>query len=246
MICPKCRHEKWAEDICPNCGLDQKKALLVMAEFTRESNRFTEASKLYDQFLQLVPEDLEAQKGKATCLYLEGLKDLDENKFQKADEAIIRILEKDWAWEKGHLSRVDLYFHFFKIEKLKKDYEGIATHDENKRIVCQKILEIIRLTSKFHETPPVVRTNISGRYQDFESFFKKYWIMIFGTSFLLWMIWVLAEMSRLAAENKKMIIVFVSFISGLGLLMLFFINIAILRKKSKQKTEKIDDIPKKN
>jgi len=246
LICPKCRHEKWTEDVCPNCGLDQKKALLEMAEFTRRLSRFAEASKLYDQFLQLVPGDLEAQKGKATCLYLEGLKDLDENKFQKADEAIIRALEKDWAWEKGHFSRVDLYFHFSKIETLKKEYEGIATRDENKKNICERILRIIQLTKKFHETPLVVQTEISGRYQEFGSFLKKYWIMIIGIPFLLGMIWGLAEMSRSVDENKKTMIVFMSFTLGLGLLMLFVANIVTLRKKSKQKTEKIDDNAKTN
>lgn len=246
MICPKCRHEKLAEDICPNCGLDQKKALFEMGEFTRGLSRFAEAVKWYDRFLQLVPEDLEAQKGKATCIYLECLKGQDEDAFKKSDEAILQALEKDWDWEKGHLSRVDLYFHFSKIETLKKEYEGIGIRDDRKGKVCSKILGIIQLTDKFHAAPPVVETDISSRYQEFERFLKKYWLMMFGTPLLLWMILELAEMSRSVSENKKAIIGFMSFILGLALLMLFFINIALFRKKSKFKTEKTDDNPPTN
>jgi len=217
-----------------------------MAELARGSDRFSEASRFYEQYLQLEPTDPEARKGNAICLYLGSLKDPGEDSFKKADEAIVRILETDWDWEKGHLSRLDMYFHFSKIETLKKEYEEIAAKDQEKKAVCERVLGIARLTSRFHEDPPVIQTNILDRYQEFEGFFKKYWLMMLGIPLLLWIIWGLAQVSRSADENKKMILVFVSFILGLALLMLFFFNMAKLSKKSKQKTEKNDDNPKTN
>lgn len=245
MICPKCRHEKWADDICPNCGLDQKNALLEMAESARGSDRFAEASKFFDQYLQIVPNDLEAHRGNAICLYLDSLKNPNENSFRKADDAIIQVLERDWDWEKGHLSRLDLHFQFSKIESLKKEYEEISVRNAEKRATCNKILEVARLTSKFHEAPPAVRTDILDWRQELVIFFKNFWSMIFGIPFLLWMIWELAEMSRSIDENKKIYYSFVLFFLGLSVLMLFFFNVGKFGKKS-NKNEKIDEHSKKS
>jgi hypothetical protein len=151
LICPKCRNEKLAQDVCPQCGLPEREALLQAAQSFRQAGKISSAIGYLDRCLHLGPGDTEALRQKAVCLYLEAIKSRELKWFDQANQTLVLELEKDWNWEPGHQYRIDLFSSFGRLKELEEEYLQTQTSDPVKKTICADMLKIIRLTRKFKE-----------------------------------------------------------------------------------------------
>jgi tetratricopeptide (TPR) repeat protein len=149
MLCPNCKNEKWNEDTCPQCGLDQKTALLNQGDLYQKEGRNLEAVKFYEQTLLLNPEDWDVLRKRAIGLYSAALSAGNKALFDKAEEALTQALEKEWNWEQGHQFRINLFYDFGNLKEMQQAYTRTSQQNPGRKEMAEKILKIIHLTEKF-------------------------------------------------------------------------------------------------
>lgn len=154
MICPNCKNEKWSEEVCPQCGLDQKSALLAQGDLYQQKGRPLEATKFYEQYLLLDPDQWDVLRKRAIVLYGAALKSMDKTLFEKADQALALALEKEWDWEQGHQFRVNLFYAYGNLKEMEAIYTQISGENPGRREIAEKNLKIIRLTEQFANPAP--------------------------------------------------------------------------------------------
>ncbi|HVM33242.1 MAG TPA: tetratricopeptide repeat protein [bacterium] len=153
MLCPHCKNEKWTEDVCPRCGLDQKAALLTQGDLYQKDGRNPEAARCYEQYLKLDPDCWDVERKKAICLYADALAQKGGS-FAQADQALGQALDKQWDWEQGHQFRVNLAFAYGRLGEVQDQYEKIAAENPDRKEQAEKTMKIILLTERFAEPDP--------------------------------------------------------------------------------------------
>jgi tetratricopeptide (TPR) repeat protein len=149
MLCPNCKNEKWSDEVCPQCGLDQKAALLTQGDLYQQEGRSLEAAKFYGQYLLLDPDQWDVLRKRAIGLYGAALSSMDKTLFEKADQALALALEKEWDWEQGHQFRVNLFYAFGNLKEIEAIYTQISRGNPARREIAEKNLRIIQLTEQF-------------------------------------------------------------------------------------------------
>jgi hypothetical protein len=229
LICPLCKNEKWNNDICPNCGLGEKEALLARANELKKREMYLEAGDLFQKFLQLEPGQKSALRMLAVCLSIETISRRDVVLYERARAALTQALDSDWLWDQGHQFQIDLSICFQKQADLINDYEKMSLNNEARKSVSERMIKVIRLTEKFKDNPPVVSTNLTSDFGGM-SFFKKYWIVLLGLPILLFAIY---EVPNIFYGNKEKISFLAPFIFltlGAGILVLILMGLNIYRK----------------
>lgn len=151
MICPSCKNEKWDKDVCPQCHLDEKAALLIRAETYGLEGKHDLELEFYNRYLRIEPTSINILIKRANNLHIAAISSSEERLFNQANEALLFIIEKDWSLEKAHYYRVNLFFHFGKLNILKTEYEQMCLGNEIRKKVCDDILKVISLTEKFNQ-----------------------------------------------------------------------------------------------
>jgi hypothetical protein len=232
LICLLCKNEKWDADICSNCGLDKKEALLAKAKELKLSEKYLEAGDLFQKFLQLEPGEKNALSMLATCLSIEAISRRDVMLFERTRRALTQALDNDWAWDQGHQFQIDLFICFGKQADLIKDYEQMVLRDDTRRSISKKMIKIIQLTERFKKNPPVVSTSSTSNLELLKSF-KKYWTLLFGLPILLGVIYEVPNFSYGNGEKKSFLALFIFMIFGTGILVLILVGMNIYRKNNK-------------
>jgi tetratricopeptide (TPR) repeat protein len=149
MICPNCKNEKWSEEVCPQCGLDQKTALLTQGDLYQKQGRALEAVRFYEDYLRLDPGQWDVLRKRAISLYGAALSAGTKPLFEKADQALALALDKEWDWEQGHQFRVNLFYASGDLKELEQIYSRIGLDRPDRREIAEKTLKVIQLTEKF-------------------------------------------------------------------------------------------------
>jgi tetratricopeptide (TPR) repeat protein len=154
MICPNCKNEKWSEELCPQCGLDQKAALLAQGDLYQQQGRALEAEKFYEQYLRLDPDQWDVLRKRAIVLYGAALASGKKPLFDRADQALALALDKEWDWEQGHQFRINLFYAFGDLKEMEQVYSRISQEIPPRKELSDKILQVIQLTEKFANPDP--------------------------------------------------------------------------------------------
>ena len=148
MLCPNCKNDKWNEEVCPRCGMDQKTALLAQGDFYQQEGRHLDAARYYEDYLKLDPGQWDAVRKRAVALYVAALGAKAKNNFTRADEALAKALGQEWDWEQGHQFRVNLSYEYGQLENIKDQYE-LAAQNPARKDQTDKTMKIILLTERF-------------------------------------------------------------------------------------------------
>ena len=138
---------------------------------------------------------------------------------------------------------MDLYYHFDKLDLLKKDYENKRSVDEPYQAFRDKMVNIIGLTQKFKSEPLAPITTILHPMEETKLFLKKFWLLFIGIPFFLWAIYSVATVNRLKDEHQNAFFLLIIFILGLSILVLFLI---VISNRRDGKNKKENQIAKKN
>lgn len=231
MICPKCRNEKLDLDVCSQCGLTEREALLQAAQVSRRDGKLSPAINFYDKYLRLEPGDAEALRQKATCLYLHAVQRMEPTWFDQANQALKLILEKDWAWEAGHQHRIDLFSSFGRLEELEEEYRQVQTDDEPKQTACLNALKVIQLTKKFKEETFL---STESALDANALWLKKTWPLLL-LPFVLWVMFEFSDFIRAKETDDYSWLFFVWILLGLLVILLFYIYMKLSRDSRKKK-----------
>ena len=234
MICPLCKNEKWEDDICPKCGLDENEALLTKTKELKLTERYLEAEDLFKKFILLEPGEENVLRMLATCLSIETISRRDVMLFERTRTALTQALDNDWAWDQGHQFQINLFICFGKQKDLIKDYEQIGLRDETRKNISEKMIKIIKLTEKYKVNPPMVSTNLNSDSGLITSL-EKYWNFLFGLCVFLWAINEVPNISKGLEEKKSFLAAFIFFIFGTGILVLILVGMNIYRNNNGKK-----------
>jgi tetratricopeptide (TPR) repeat protein len=179
LICPCCKNEKLEADICPNCSLGQKEALLKAADECWGQEKPDQAIEYYGKYLALQPDDFDIACKRADCLCLLTLRRRDQALFKQADHDLLQILENHWDWETGHRHRMDLYGLFDKLELLVQEYDKIHRRNPSRAESCDKIIHNIKLVSRFKNAPPLVPATPADTSEAFV-LWQSFWPLLLG------------------------------------------------------------------
>ncbi len=230
MICPNCKNEKWSEEPCPQCGLDQKAALLTQGDLYQQQGRDLEAAKFYEDYLRLDPDQWDALRKRAIAFYSAALASGNKPLFDKADQALALALDKEWDWEQGHQFRVNLFYASGNLKELEQVYSRISQQNPPRKEMAEKTLKVIQLTEKFAKPGPDGSASASTRLLK-----KIPWPFLFLPSvpFWLWLIQKLLFPPDVEDVNSNPKALFIGdavlFFCGLSLV---FIAILFFRQKS--------------
>lgn len=231
MICPRCKNEKFAEDVCPKCGSNQKEALLALADSLRRENKTRAAIDNYDKYLLLDPDSKEVFQKKAIAHYAEAIAQNDISLFQKTNEILARSLEDDWDWEEGHQYRVELFSRFGKLTDILEEYQQIALRDNLKREVCQKIIKIIQLIDRFKNEKEPVSTTLA-KEDELSVLWKCFWPSLLG-GLIVWVVVAFPSLVVFGDNDNNYGIYSLRVALGISLLSLLVLNILSYRKEKK-------------
>lgn len=220
MICPNCKNEKWDADTCPQCGLDGKTALLSLADTLRKAGKWRQAAETYDKYLALAPGVKDVKRRKASCL-CQAAATSDPALFDMAGVFLGQLLEEDWDWEEGHLLRMDLFYHFGKLDVLLNEYQQTGFRNENRKAYCDQMIRVIRLTDQFRKNPPVVHTSLEGEGGRL-SWLKKYWPLVIGLPLVVLAVVKVSTTPHSKDEGNFLFLFLAYVILGLIVLVLFF------------------------
>ncbi len=232
MICPQCKNEKWDQETCPDCGLGEKEALLNQAEIFKKEGNLLTALGFYEKYLFLDPGNFEVLSQRAVCLCQEAVSRGEIPLFQKADEALISVFQTSWTWERGHQTRVDLYYNFGKLEELLNEYENISLEKDFRYSISQKMIKIINLTRKFKETPPAVLTTVKGDNQTI--YIKSFWPLFIGVPILLWGAYEIAALPHSREGGNVVILFFVFLFIALSIIVLIYLCTRLYKKNQNE------------
>jgi tetratricopeptide (TPR) repeat protein len=233
LICPNCKSEKWESVLCPKCGLNKEDALLSAAELYRKEGKIRLAIENFDKYLQLNPDSFTVRCENVNCLCLEAIAQQELSLFNKANDELRNLLLTKWDWEQGHQYRLDLFYHFGRLKDLLTDYEQIGRKDENRKGVCEKVINIIHLTNKFQNNPPNVTTNLESDF-DRVLLLKSFWPLAFGLPVLLWAAYSVSTFPHAKDEGNIVFLFFIFVIFGLIIVMLFFVSMKLYRAKKRE------------
>jgi tetratricopeptide (TPR) repeat protein len=149
MLCPNCKNEKWNEEVCPQCGLDQTTALLKQGDLYQQQGRALDAAKFYEEYLRLDPDQWDVLRKHAIVLYRAALSAGTKPLFERADQALALALNKEWDWEQGHQFRVNLFYAFGDLKEIEQVYARIGRENPPRKEIADKTLQVIQLTEKF-------------------------------------------------------------------------------------------------
>jgi hypothetical protein len=231
LICPKCRNEKLTQDVCPQCGLTEREALLQAAQSSRQEGKISSAISFYDKYLRLEPASAEILRQKAICLYLEAVKSKEQNWFDQANRTLVFELEKDWNWESGHQYRIDLFFSFGRLEELEAEYRQVQTADELKQAVCSNVLKIIQLTKKFKDENFLFADSAPKAKW---SWLRKAWPLLL-LPIVLWGMFLLSDSTPSKDPEYFSWIPFVWVLMGISVILLLLIAMKLNRYDAKKK-----------
>lgn len=236
MICVQCKNEKWEEAICPVCGLGEKEALLTRADQFRGEGSHALAAEYYGKYLEHDSGNIDVLTRKANALYLEAVSRREKVFFDKAEESLAAVLQKDWNWETGHQLRVDLYFCFGMLDELAREYEKILNEDGPRKNKALDILKVIQLTKKFKESPPDVFTEMNNS-GEWTLMLKGFWPLLTGVPLLLWVAYEFASAPRAREDNNVPVLFFVLMIIALTIVLLIYVSMKMYKGNRKKRKE---------
>jgi hypothetical protein len=237
LICPNCKNEKLDKDICPQCKLSETEALSATAENYRLKGNTKLAIEFYNRYLRLEPTSADILRKKANALHMEAIASKEEILFNQANDALLFVLNKDWDWEKGHHYRVNLFFHFGKLENLKREYETIFLEDEIRREICKVVLKIITLTEKFNQEKLDTSSTDSNSEKDVKILRRTFLPLIIGLPILLSAVY--ATTSELGAKDSNNVLMMtgVFMLLGVSILILILFCMRTYRTLKKEKAD---------
>jgi tetratricopeptide (TPR) repeat protein len=241
LICRNCRNEKLDSDICPECGLSEKDALLASAEALSLQGKTTAALEAYAAYLHFQPDAFEIEKKQALLKCRSAMEKATDQAFEAADHGISAVLEREWDWQEGHQRKLDLYFSYGKLKELETFYSEVDKNSPDRSGQCALMIKSIRTIEKFRENLPVVSSEVGGS-RIFYLMIKGFWPLLLGTPFLMWSAYTLARMN-FAADPYNFKMAFLGYlIIALIWLGLFLISMRLHRqnKETKKETGSID------
>jgi hypothetical protein len=230
LICPKCRNEKLDQDVCPQCGLAEREALLQAAQLSRQKGNISSAIDFFDRYLHLEPDNIEVKRQKIACLYLETVKSMEPSRFDQVNRMLALGLERDWNWETGHQYRINLFSSFGRLNELEEEYLRIRASDETKQAVCVKVLNIIQLTKKFKEETPLSADSAPNARL---SWLRKAWPLLL-LPIVLWGMFKLSDTSASKDPEYFSWMPFVWIILGILVILLLLVAMKLNRYNSKK------------
>jgi tetratricopeptide (TPR) repeat protein len=241
LICRNCRNEKLDSDICPECGLSDKDALLASAEALNQKGKTTAALEAYETYLRSQPNDFEIEKKQALLQCRNAIEKAAGQAFEAADQSISSALEKEWEWNQGHQKKLDLYFSYGKLKELEAFYSEIHKNSPDRSGQCDLMIKSIRAIEKFRENLPAVSSEVGGS-RILHLMIKGFWPLLLGTPFLMWSAYTLARMNFAADPYNFKMAFFGYLIIALIWLGLFLISMRLHRqiKETKKETGSID------
>lgn len=238
MICPKCKNEKWDENICPQCGLSEKEALLFAGELFDKAGKVHQATECYEKYLLLEPNNFEVECKMAAGVCSEAISRREPPLFEKADSVTKNILERHWGWEKGHQIRSGLFFCFNQLDMLNNEYELVCQKDESKRKYCEKMITNIKLMKKFMETHPTAY----GQYpfedeNEYALWFKSFWPLALGAPVILGGIYAFSKLQNAKDPNSFLYSLITFVVAGSGIIALFLLSMNFYKKNGKREID---------
>ena len=162
MICPHCRHDKFA-DHCSSCGLSELEALLEGAEIQGKNGNITQQMEFLNKYIRLSPDNLEVAQKKALLQFVLFNREPDDSKWESVDTELLAVLQRDWFWMRGHECRLQLHQFSGTMDKLEAFYRGHLEMSEPAiKEIDEKALQIIRLTREFANLSPKVDNSLTG------------------------------------------------------------------------------------
>ena len=236
MICVQCRNEKWDQDTCPHCGLDEKLALLTKADQLRLAGNNALAAEYFTKFLGYDPDNSEVLKRNAGCLYFEAISTKSETWFEKADAGLKASLARDWDWSQGHQLRVDLSFYYHRLDELAREYESISLQNGPQQKIALEVLKIIRLTKKFKEAPPDVQVQISSDNEWF-LLVKSFWPSALAIPFLLWLIYRITSASNAREDSNVAALFLVLMVIVMAVILVVYLCMVFYKRNKKKEAK---------
>ena len=229
MICVQCKNEKWDQDICSQCGLGEKEALLKRANGYRNDRNYSQAVDYYNKVLSRDPDDTDVLKQKANCIYSEAVSLREKLLFEKAEELLSSILKNDWSWEKGHQLRIDLFYCFGQLDKLSKEYLEISDREGPRQKIAREALKVIQLTTRFNENPPNVLTELSSN-TEWLLLLKSFWLLFLGIPGLLWLVYKLTVAPHAREESNAPGLFFVLMIIITTIILIIYTSMKMYKR----------------
>lgn len=154
LRCPACEAEKLDEDLCPQCLLGQRQALLKAADLHWREKRPGPAIENYGKYLDLEPHDFEVAVKLVGCLCADALERNEAGLYREVDKAIVRLLDTHWYWLTGHRYRIQLYSRLGILNALLKEYDEAHSLNPHRARVSEKVVQTIRRVVQFNQVCP--------------------------------------------------------------------------------------------
>lgn len=236
MICPSCKNEKWDENRCPHCGLGSLEALLAAADDAQKNGKEETAANLYEKYLS-ERYDPDIDRKRAICLFQAAKNRNDTSLFKMAAESLLKAVNEDWTWQKGHQSLIELFYDYDKLEALEAEYSKISAGDDSRKESSENFIKILKLTKKFKKNPPESPFLESDK-PFLTSFLNDFWPLL-GIAPLLFMIYKMVQAAHVQNGKNLDLSIFLVFVLGISICLLILFSMNKYRNKNKTKIREV-------